>query len=228
MDFIADGVALLDYYLDQPAILVGHSFGSVLAGVITSVRPELVRHLVLVEPVLPSSGEDADSRTAIQTLLDYRKTRPRHSSMASLDEAAVKLQKVMSNLDDPFARRLVERGTCAHQDGLIWRWDPVLQSRTSLNLQGGPISRSSYIQLLAQLDTPVTALYGRDSRFNRQDDLQAQRQSLPSARRVTVDGGHHLAIDAPLSIVSEVLMASGLQPSSLGSGDLVSSRQVQP
>ena len=228
MDFIADGVALLDHYLDQPAILVGHSFGSVLAGVITSVRPELVRHLVLVEPVLPSSDEDADSRTAIQTLLDYRKTRPRHSSMASLDEAAVKLQKVMSNLDDPFARRLVERGTCAHQDGLIWRWDPVLQSRTSLSLQGGPISRSSYLQLLAQVDTPVAALYGRDSRFNRQDDLQAQRQSLSGARRVTVDGGHHLAIDAPLAIVSEVLIASGLQPSSLGSGDLVSSRQVQP
>lgn len=227
LDFIADGVALLDHALGQPAILVGHSFGSVLAGVIASVRPELVRELVLIEPVLPSSSDGADSRAAIQTLLDYRRSTPRHSTMATLKDAATKLQKVMPNLADPFALRLAERGTQAHQGGWIWRWDPVLQSRTSLNLQGGPISRSSYLQLLDELEIPVSALYGRESRFNRKEDLDAQRQSLSQARRITVDGGHHLTIDAPLAIASEVLRLCGLQVPGLRPEDLVISHSSQ-
>lgn len=227
LDFIADGTALLDHYLGEPATLVGHSFGSVLAGVLASVRPELVRQLVLIEPVLPSSSDGADSRAAIQTLLDYRRTTPRHSPMATLQDAATKLQKVMPNLADPFALRLAERGTQAHQGGLIWRWDPVLQSRTSLNLQGGPISRSSYLQLLAELDIPVCALYGRESRFNRQEDLDAQRQSLSKARRITLDGAHHLTVDAPLAIASEVLRLRGFQASGLRPEDLVISNSSQ-
>ena len=227
LDFIADGVALLEHHLGEPAIVLGHSFGSVLAGVMASVRPELVRELVLIEPVLPSSTEGSDSRAAIQTLLDYRRTTPRHSPMATLKDAAEKLQKVMPNLADAFALRLAERGTQVQQAGLIWRWDPVLQSRTSLNLQGGPISRSSYLQLLADLEIPVSALYGRESRFNRQEDLDAQRQSLSRARRIMVDGAHHLTIDAPLAIASEVLRFSGIQASASRPEDLVISHSTQ-
>lgn len=227
IDFIADGLALFDQCVEQPAILVGHSFGSVLAGVIASVRPQSVRQLLLVEPVLPSSCDDTDSLSAIQTLLDYRRTSPRHTPMVSVDEAASKLQKVMPGLSDAFAHRLANRGTVMDQAGLVWCWDPVLQSRTSLNLQGGPISRASYLQLLSSLLPPVTALYGRDSRFNRPEDLDAQRQALISARRITVDGGHHLAIDAPLAVASEVLVASGLRALRRTAEALVSSRQGQ-
>ena len=227
IDFIADGLALLDQCVDQPAIVVGHSFGSVLAGVMASVRPQSVRHLLLVEPVLPSSSDDTDSLAAIQTLLDYRRTSPRHTPMASVEEAASKLHKVMPGLSDAFAHRLAERGTRHDQEGLIWCWDPVLQSRTSLNLQGGPISRASYLQLLSSLLPPVTALYGRDSRFNRPEDLDAQRQALISARRITVDGGHHLAIDAPLAVASAVLSASGLRGHRPSAEALVSGRQGQ-
>ncbi len=227
IDFISDIACLLDDRINQSAVLIGHSFGSILAAIIANLRPQKTRHLLLVEPVLPSPANENDSVSAIQTLLDYRKSTPQHPAMSSLNDAVSKLQKVMPRLSNEFAHLLAKRGTRSTHDGLIWRWDPVLQSRTCLNLQAGPVTRSSYIKLLADIGCPVTSLYGVESRFNRPEDLDDLRQALKYSRRFDVDGGHHLTIDSPASIVAEVLEATGLGDSIRSDRNLVGSQQRQ-
>ena len=119
---------------------------------------------------------------------------PRHRVMADLDEAAGRLRQAIPSLPEPFSRDLAQRGTRAEGGGLIWRWDPVLQSRTSLTLQNGPLSRTAYLELLAGLELAVTTLHGRSSGFSRPEDLAALQQALPGARRHMITGGHHLSL----------------------------------
>ena len=104
----------------------------------------------------------------------------------------------------------------------------MLQSRTSLTLQNGPLSRTAYLELLAGLELAVTTLHGRSSGFNRPEDLAALKQALPRARRLMIAGGHHLAIDAPGDLVSEILTAAAApEPDrrSTPTADLVASPQ---
>ena len=227
IDFISDITSLFEQRIDQPAVLVGHSFGSVLAGVVANLKSNQVRHLLLVEPVLPSMSDESDSLSTIQTLLDYRKSNPQHPIMSSLSEAVAKLKKVMPRLSDQFATELATRGTCAVNEGYMWRWDPVLKSRTCLNLQAGPVNRSAYTHLLANTSCSITSIYGKDSLFNRPEDLEELHLSLKGARRLVVDGGHHLTVDSPSSIVADVLDALGLSDSKRSDRNLVASQQRQ-
>jgi pimeloyl-ACP methyl ester carboxylesterase len=50
--FVADAVALCDEVLEQPAVVVGHSLGGVVALSMAQQRPELVRGLLLEDPPL--------------------------------------------------------------------------------------------------------------------------------------------------------------------------------
>jgi len=221
IDFVADINSLFEERIDNSAVLIGHSFGSILAAIIANLRPQQIRHLLLVEPVLPGFVSDKDSVSAIKTLLDHRKSAPKHSPMATLVEVVSKLQKVMPGLTHDFAHLLARRGTCATDGGYIWRWDPILQSRACLNLQAGPVTRSSFIKLLTDIGCPVSSFYGNDSRFNRPEDLEDLREALKYARRFDVDGGHHLTIDSPSSIVAEVLESVGLGNSGYSDLNLV-------
>jgi pimeloyl-ACP methyl ester carboxylesterase len=59
---VADLEALLDDFSSEPATLVGHSFGALVALRLAQLRPERVRRLALVEAPLPPShaGEIAE------------------------------------------------------------------------------------------------------------------------------------------------------------------------
>ena len=143
--------------------LVGHSLGSVVAGIFTRVRSQLVRHLILVEPVLPHNSQNEDLMDRMNTFLEYTLTPPKHTVMKDLAMAAERLRKAIPSLSLPFAKRLAERGTKPHGNGLIWRWDAILRARMSLTQQNGPITRDSYLRLLSEIQVPLTTVYGNDS-----------------------------------------------------------------
>ncbi len=63
IDHAGDVEALLSDVVRQPAVLIGHSLGGMVAGVTAARSPDLVRRLVLVEPSLfvPERGLDPRS-----------------------------------------------------------------------------------------------------------------------------------------------------------------------
>jgi pimeloyl-ACP methyl ester carboxylesterase len=77
-------VAMLSSLLDEPAHVVGHSYGGFLALQLALARPELVRRLAVYEPVtfgLLDEPEDAAPRAAIDQVGPYR------PAAAGLDES---------------------------------------------------------------------------------------------------------------------------------------------
>jgi pimeloyl-ACP methyl ester carboxylesterase len=79
-----DDIALLASLLDEPAHVVGHSYGGLLALQLALARPELVRSLALYEPVafgILDEPSDAAAREEIARLPTY------HPDAAGVDDA---------------------------------------------------------------------------------------------------------------------------------------------
>ena len=204
LDAIASAApnAIANALTDQPFILVGHSMGAVVAATFASVRPEKVKSLVLLEPVLPGEQKDDQTAQQIATHLDYLASPPQHQVFGNIQAAANRLRRLTPNLSEELALKHAERITEPCQGGVCWRWDPRLQVRTGIGLSGTAFNRDKYTQLLSQIKAPTTLVYGNNSNFNRAEDLALQQAAIPHAQTVTLSGGHNLHVDAPDAIVA--------------------------
>ncbi|MFN9569723.1 MAG: alpha/beta fold hydrolase [Cyanobacteriota bacterium] len=212
LDFITDAVGLTDQLVDRPLLLIGHSLGSIVASGLASLRASLVTQLILIEPILPAPPSQTNPREAINTMVDYALAPPRHTPMPSLGAASERLRRALPALPAGFAERLAERATKPEGDGLIWRWDPMLQTRMSLTMQGGPLNREAYLQLLSDLVCPITLIQGDTSGFNRPEDQEALQAALPRAHKRLLAGGHNLLVDVPEELSAAVLEAVNCAP----------------
>jgi acyl transferase domain-containing protein/acyl carrier protein len=211
LDFLGDLDALLPQIGADLTGLVGHSMGAVLAAILTSLRPQRVPRLVLVEPVVPSDSPATESVTQLITHLDALAAPPAPVKLASLATAAQRLQALKPNLSPEAALALAQRLTRSAPDGLTWRLDPRLQSRSTLHLSGGLLDRQGYGKLLRQITVPTTLVLGAASQFNRPEDLQLLQSNLGQANRVTLPGGHDLPSDDPVGLAQAILAALPVQ-----------------
>jgi pimeloyl-ACP methyl ester carboxylesterase len=212
LDFITDAVGLTDQLVDRPLLLIGHSLGTIVASGLASLRASLVTQLILIEPILPAPPSQTNLREAINTMVDYALAPPRHTPMPGLGAASERLRRALPALPAGFAERLAERATKPEGDGLIWRWDPMLQTRMSLTMQGGPLNREAYLQLLSDLACPITLIQGDASGFNRPEDQEALQAALPRAHKRLLAGGHNLLVDVPEELSAAVLEAVNCAP----------------
>ena len=200
IDYLGDLDAIT--LTDQPFILVGHSMGAVVAATFASVRPEKVKSLLLLEPVLPGEQKDDQTAQQIATHLDYLASPPQHQVFGNIQAAANRLRRLTPNLSEELALKHAQRLTEPGEGGVCWRWDPRLQVRTGIGLSGTAFNRDKYTQLLSQIKAPTTLVYGNNSNFNRAEDLALQQAAIPHAHTVTLSGGHNLHVDAPDAIVA--------------------------
>jgi len=198
LDFLGDLDAIINHVTDQPFTLVGHSFGSILAAIFTSIRPQKVKNLVLVEPVIPAETSENDTVDQLTTHLDYLASRPEHPVFPDVETAAKRLIQATPSLSKELALKLAKRITQTCEGGVCWVWDAFLRTRAGIEFNG--ISRQKYIGILKTLKTLITLIYGEQSEFNRSEDLEAQYKSMPDAKRHQVKGGHNLHFDAPVAL----------------------------
>jgi len=207
LDFLGDLDGLVEALnLQQPFTLVGHSFGSVVAAVFASTRPQNLRSLVLIETVLPveSSGDLTDQ---LATHLDYLASPPQHPVFPNLEAARDRLLAGTPALSESAALTLAKRITQPCDGGLCWRWDPWLRTRASLGAAGLPFGREQYLQLLQRLEMPVVVVSGDRSTFNRPQDQRDRAAAMPRAKEITLPGGHNLHLEVPEAlsqIIAEV------------------------
>jgi pimeloyl-ACP methyl ester carboxylesterase len=204
LDFLADLDTLVHRFIDRPFTLVGHSFGSVLGALLSSLRPQLVKRLILVETLLPPDPDTASVVDQLSTQLDYLTTPPAHPVFPDLATAIERLRRATPALSEPLARYLAQRLTEPCDGGLRWRWAPLLRARAGLLFNG--LSKGQYLQVLRRIQVPITLVYGDRSGMNRPDDLATQQAAMPEAERVVLPGGHSLPIDAPSALADLIAL----------------------
>ncbi|MGB6831534.1 MAG: alpha/beta fold hydrolase [Terracidiphilus sp.] len=206
LDFLGDLDDLLAHETGSPVHLVGHSMGAALAALYASARPQRVSSLVLVEPpgTIAVRTEDPGDRIAVQ--LDYLAASPRQQLFSSVEEAARRLQQGFSSLSQELAEAMAARITePATGEGVQWSWDARLSARAGIGFGGfAGASPADLLRSLEKMRGPVTLVYGDSSNLIRPEEVEAQTSSLPSARKVTLPGGHNLHYETP-DLLAEII-----------------------
>ncbi|MBD2111679.1 MULTISPECIES: type I polyketide synthase [Cyanophyceae] len=197
LDFLSDLDSLTATLGTQPFVLVGHSMGAVLGAILTSLRPERVQRLVLIEPVVPAPGPSLEPATQLMAHLDALANSSQPTVIASVATATQRLLALKPYLSQPMAEAMAQRLTQTVAGGVIWRSDPRLKSRTTLSLSGGLLDRQGYGQILQGIQRPTTVIFGQSSQFNRPEDLAFLQENLPQADQVSLAGGHDLPLETP-------------------------------
>ncbi len=189
-----DAVELLAALTDEPAILIGRSFGGWIALELAIRRPGRVRGLALLEPDAPGLSPAADAWVA--GLGD----RLRRVAAALGTEAVGKA--LIEEVAGPGAWSAMPEETRRVFAGNGPALLAELRAYEGARLDEGD---------LAGIDVPVLLVASEESAAELQDPVLALGRAMPQARTARVPGGHVIdpASPAVLAFVDEILGAGG-------------------
>ena len=203
LDVVLSGLGGRNALPARPPVLVGHSMGAGIAAAFAGLRPDRASALVLIEGVMPGEPPEHQFADLLSLRLQSLADTPQQPVLPDTDTAAQRLRQAMPALSHDWARRMAERITQPCGDGVRWRWDAALLTRSDLTYDTLSFTPARYRALLSRITAPVTLIYGQagDPR------LAELREALPQAAVEIVHGGHNLHIDAP-AVLAETIARS--------------------
>jgi pimeloyl-ACP methyl ester carboxylesterase len=205
MDYVADLDDVIGQLARRRVVLVGHSMGGSVSGYYAGMRPERIAALApaLLEGLGPQDMATADGPTRTAGWIEAWKTaRDKARPMASIEEAARRLQKHDDRLDDARARRLAEVGTRVEGGALVWKHDPLHRT-----IGPYPFRIEMAMKYWQRITCPVLIIDGADSRMTLPVDERTRRRAQFANHRhvVVADSGHAIPRHQPAR-VAELLL----------------------
>jgi pimeloyl-ACP methyl ester carboxylesterase len=193
--FRDDLLAVLDGIAPQGAILAGHSMGATASLMVAALRPEKVRALILVEPVLvPKHVPAGDNELA-------RRAEKRRDLFASLEEALTlyRGRGAFKTWPDETLRDYL-RGGLVPADGAM-----RLACRPAWEAQDFRSTPPGVSELAAQLHCPVTLIHAADGTAS-QSEVAIFKHLHPPTRIVSKEGAtHFLPMEFPELVREEIV-----------------------
>ena len=179
--FVADTVAALEKDDLGDVVLVGHSFGSLIASLVTDRVPERIAHLVIIDGGIAQDGQSIFGRI------------PR--------EIVAKRRKLVQVVNDtevlPFA-----------PVGSLIIDDPALAAWTHRQLTPHPVAcYTKPIRLTnpAGNGRPMTYIACTKPRYPVSAGMHEKVQAMPHIRYRPIEAGHNCIISAPDLVARELL-----------------------
>lgn len=192
-DFWHDLDGLLRHY--EPDHVVGHSMGGMITTALLAVRPGRARSLALLDGMGPlESPVDAwpgrlagwlDALNLPALAGDVTERRAGRRPMATLADAAARLQKANPRLPAQMALRLAETNTEPVANGWVWRHDPLHRTPSAR-----PFRIDEAMRLWALLPMPVLSVYAEHSEWL-PPDLRARHAAVPHLHAGALPGASH-------------------------------------
>lgn len=189
----------------QPVILVGHSLGGILAFMATSLRPDLVRGVVVLDSPLVAGWRALMLMVSKKIGLDKKFSPARFSEKRrilwkSAEEAYQHFaSKEMFAIWPPeVLRDYMTYGLKSHPEGVTLKFTREIESQIYLTLPHhlGSIARRG-------LDVPVGFVGGTDSVECRQAGLAATKK-LVGVHFTKIQGGHLIPMEVPKQTATAV------------------------
>ncbi len=202
-DYYADLDALLEHYSpQQPARMVGHSMGGVIACTYAGLRPARISHLVSLEGFGLARTTPADAPGRYRRWLDELAEKPRFRTYDSFEALAVRLRSENPRLTAEKARLIAEAWAQETAPGRIeMRSDPR-------HKQTNPVL-FRIEELLAcwrEVSAPALWVFGRNSAGtgylkDTPEQLSERKAAIPGCREAWVeDAGHMMHHDQPAAV----------------------------
>ncbi len=194
LDFVSDLDALMRALDVNAVTLVGHSMGSSVALLYGAARPRQIAQLVLIEPYVPLGQQAPQLLDQLVTQLDYRAMQLQHPVFRDVAAAAAYLRQHTPAFTQATAERTAGRLTISSAAGVTWRWDVALSTRSSLAThdEGG---ESNYLALLAEIQVPVTVVYGTASHAYQPAVKSLWAEKFSAVHLLALAGSHHLHLE---------------------------------
>ena len=179
--FLADTIATLEREDLRDVVLVGHSFGSLIAGLVTDRIPDRIAHLVIIDGGIPQDGQSIFGRIP--------------------KEIVAKRQKLVKQVNGtdvlPFA-----------PVGSLIIDDPELAAWTHRQLTPHPLAcYTKPIRLAhpAGNGRPMTYIACTKPRYPVSAGTHEKVQAMPHIRYRPIEAGHNCIISAPDLVANELL-----------------------
>jgi pimeloyl-ACP methyl ester carboxylesterase len=202
-DYYADLDALLKLYSpEQPAQLVGHSMGGVIAGTYAGICPERVARLISLEGFGLARTSPADAPQRYRRWLSELGEESRFRSYHSFDALAARLQRDNPRLTPEKAQYIA--GIWAHETapGVIEMFSDPRHKRANPVL----FRIEELIACWREVTAPALWVFGRNSEGtgylkDTPEQLAERKGAMRNCREAWVeDAGHMLHHDQPAAV----------------------------
>ncbi len=182
--------------------LVGHSRGAIISTLLAASCPERVKHVVLLDAVMPAPTPAEDFPVQLRKGLDDKMSLPdRERKRIKHKEAAVHA-RILTGLDEPSARLLAERNLEPYRGGYRWSTDPRLQGASPVKLGPGQIDA-----VLAGLSMPTLLLTAEEGTHRSAEFMARIRRQIPRLTEGEFAGGHHFHMEGDVAAVAARILA---------------------
>ena len=204
---------LLDYVHDLQCLvhaqgwkdfsIVGHSLGGIISSMYCAVFPELVNKFVCIESAGPLTEPESTSveqlRKATQSRIEANEKQIKQPKDL---KSIVHARQKVSDLTSENAGIILQRNTIYEKqtDTLQWSTDKRLRTVSSLRL-----TKPQVENMLEGIQCPIHFVLGSNG-FSKVKDLMEKRKSLfRNAQVTTVEGGHHVHMEAEV-VISQIIL----------------------
>lgn len=203
--FAEDMIHTLESSMDQPVWLMGHSLGGAVSMMVASRRPELVRGLILIDPVIMPTRHVLAMKLAprrkVEKMPMVRKTLNRRHEFADHQEVFDfhRGKRAFANIPDDVLWDYVHAGTVpARQDGL--------ELAFAREWEAGVYSSVPWLwPLLKRLRQPTLGLRGETSDVLGPGAMRRWARLQQAAELHSCPGGHLLPMEQPMGTAGYVI-----------------------
>ena len=188
--------------LTEKIHLIGHSMGGSIATLLCGVGAISAHALILIEGLGPAHEPPHAAFARYQTHLEQRRKPRKAKPMASVEEAAARIQRLNPKLSNDRARQFAKYITKESEDGLVWAWDPRHRDKAPIGYDA-----ARYQHVFQKLQLPTHLIWGAESWYLTLPDLQSRIDCLPNIHsQHTLNTGHSPHYEQP-AVLAETLLA---------------------
>lgn len=180
-EWAAEVAAVMRCTASEPAVVVGHSMGGLVALATAALTPALVSAVVLVDTRLPLQRPLGLPSAAAEV---------RYSATAEEALGRFRLLPAETRADPELLREVARAGLMATDDGWRWKYDARARHR---------FTNQAVLSYLARVTCPVGYVYGARSTMGGPVALGYLQAGLgrPIPSRIVVGAYHHVPLDRP-------------------------------
>ncbi len=198
---LADNVYDLTHLVPagRETVLVGHSFGGMIAMAFAGTFPERVSRLAVLDGAfLPGTSASIDVQMAqwIGQIDKVSRTIPRR--FPSVENAAERMAAHNKRLTPEQALHLARHAVKSNADGTFsWKYDPYQTVRAPYRL-----SQDDYIALWSRIACPTLVLCAGDSFIPDVEKAGIFKHFKHATQQMIADAGHWLHHDKPDAVIA--------------------------
>ncbi|MCE7873579.1 alpha/beta hydrolase [bacterium CPR1] len=203
VDGVVDAVRLADRLGWERFSLLGHSMGAGVACLTAGTLPERVEHLALIEGLGPLSSQAEDAPAQLARALAYEARPP--IIYSSYEQAVARIASTRG-LSRKSAELLAERVVVSVPGGLSFGHDPLLRAPSRLRL-----TEPEVLAFFRRISCPTLVVEAENGMRFYEDVAEGRLKALQGPVKVVrLAGGHHLHLEDPEPVASEIRRFLGL------------------